>query len=158
MKNIPVARGYAHALLDVTTGNGSSVALQLDAFTHLIHHRPELLAEHMSLLDQQGVLPIVGRLLWHLVQRDRVGLVPSIARYYRRFAEASERAVEVVVELGPLTKSRWQTMTAQLAALGRGEQNLKRRVEDFSLRAPTTIEPLRFESAGRFPLGMIHAH
>ncbi|RKH44110.1 ATP synthase F1 subunit delta [Corallococcus llansteffanensis] len=106
MVNVSIARRYARAILDVAAeGNRTDlVAEQLNAFADVVGHSPELsdvlLNPAYSRAQRSRVVeavlqalpspadPALANALRLLVDRNRLGYLPDIARLYRDMADA----------------------------------------------------------------------
>ncbi|RKH45381.1 ATP synthase F1 subunit delta [Corallococcus sicarius] len=106
MVNVSIARRYARAILDVAAeGNRTDlVAEQLNAFAAVVEHSPELsdvllnpaYSRAQRSLVVESVLqalptpadPALSNALRLLVDRNRLGYLPDIARLYRDMADA----------------------------------------------------------------------
>ncbi|RKH14213.1 ATP synthase F1 subunit delta [Corallococcus praedator] len=106
MVNVSIARRYARAILDVAAeGNRTDlVAEQLNAFADVVGHSPELsdvlLNPAYSRVQRSNVVeavlkalpspadPALANALRLLVDRNRLGYLPDIARLYRDMADA----------------------------------------------------------------------
>ena len=126
MSNIPVARRYARALLDVAGAQADAVLEQLEALTAFFAGHPELLAamsspalaraQRHALVDAvaqgvPGLHPMLLNTFKLLTDRNRFDTVPLLTRQYRDLVDARVGRVR-----GQVTSAR-ALQPAQVAAI-----------------------------------------
>lgn len=144
MQNLSIARRYARALIDVASETGAfdRVADQLDALANGMNTHPDLrdvLLNPAYTRTQRGAVidalmaaqakaggkldPTVVSVLNLLLDRNRFGYLPDIARLYREFADARAGRVRgKVTTAAPLAKDLVTKMEQAL------EKSLQRNV------------------------------
>lgn len=133
MSNIPVARRYARALLDASSGASEVVLEQLEALTDYFDGHRELYAamsspalskaQRMTLTDAvinavPGLHATVRNLLKLLTDRNRFGAVTFITRQYRDLVDAQLKRVRgQVTSASKLGAEQVATIRRSLEAL-----------------------------------------
>jgi F-type H+-transporting ATPase subunit delta len=140
------ARRYARALFDVVSKSGDPLAAvaQLRAKAALFEEHPELrraltgagvpLAARMGVMRElillQPVAPVVGRLLFLMVQNDDVDEIDLVARDFERRVMDLLHIVRVeVTTVVPLGADRHESLREAFAHVTGGEVRLDTRVE-----------------------------
>ena len=147
MVNVSIARRYARALLDVATeaGRADAVSDQLLAFASSMSDNRELsdvllnpaysTAQRGRVVEgliqaSGGLEPVLANTLRLLVDRNRLGYLPDIARLYRDMADAKAGRVRGhVTSAVPLTLDTVQKLSASLRTLTQREVVLEPRVD-----------------------------
>ncbi len=103
MSNVPVARRYARALLDASGAEADQVLAQLETINTYFDGQPELFAtisnptltgaQRMGLVNTlianaPGLVPVLANTLKLLVDRNRFGSLPFIARQFRDMVDS----------------------------------------------------------------------
>jgi F-type H+-transporting ATPase subunit delta len=141
MQNVSVARRYARALLEVSAEAGTldKVSAQLDAVSKLLGQLPELQdlltnpahprsarSEVMEkIIASTGLDSSTGNLLRLLVERNRTGYLPDIARLFRDMADTRSgrlrglvsSPIELPAELMKKLESSLQALTQRNVVL-----------------------------------------
>ncbi len=147
MVNVSIARRYARALLDVATeaGRADAVSEQLSSFSGALAHNREL-ADVLfnpafsreqrarvveALLKAIGpVEPVLANSMRLLVDRNRLGYLPDIARLYRDMADAQAGRVRGhVTSATPLTPEALEGVRSALQQLTQRNVVLETRVD-----------------------------
>ncbi|MCY1046663.1 ATP synthase F1 subunit delta [Corallococcus sp. bb12-1] len=148
MVNVSIARRYARAILDVAAeGNRTDlVAEQLNAFADVVGHSPELsdvlLNPAYSRAQRSNVVeavlkalpspadPALANALRLLVDRNRLGYLPDIARLYRDMADARAGRVRgQVTSAVPLSADAVSQLQQSLQQLTQRNVVLETRVD-----------------------------
>ncbi|RKG85268.1 ATP synthase F1 subunit delta [Corallococcus terminator] len=148
MVNVSIARRYARAILDVAAeGNRTDlVAEQLNAFADVVGHSPELsdvlLNPAYSRAQRSDVVeavlkalpspadPALANALRLLVDRNRLGYLPDIARLYRDMADARAGRVRgQVTSAVPLSADAVSQLQQSLQQLTQRNVVLETRVD-----------------------------
>ena len=134
MTNRTAATRYARALLDVALqeqANLTVIESQLDELASLFTKNealskallnpavpvPRKRAAVAEIISKAGVLPIVGRTLALLAERDRLVLVPDVANAFRDRVQDIRNVVRAeVTTTEPLSAERLQAIQRSLAA------------------------------------------
>jgi F-type H+-transporting ATPase subunit delta len=147
MVNVSIARRYARALLDVSTevGRADAVSEQLSSFSGALAHNREL-ADVLfnpaysreqrasvveALLKAVGpVEPVLANTMRLLVDRNRLGYLPDIARLYRDMADAvAGRVRGQVTSAVPLTPDALKNLSNTLTTLTQRNVVLETKVD-----------------------------
>lgn len=146
MSNVPVARRYARALLDAAGAQADQVLEQLETLTTYFDGQPELFAtlssptltrtQRMGLADAvianaPGLQPVLGNLLKLLIDRNRFGSMPFIARQFRDMVDSRMGRVR-----GRVTSAS-KLGDAQVAALKKQLESLTQR----NVVLETSVDP-----------------
>jgi F-type H+-transporting ATPase subunit delta len=147
MVNVSIARRYARALLDVATeaGRADAVSEQLSSFSGSIaqsreledvlfnpaYSREQRARVVEALLKALGpVEPVLANTLRLLVDRNRLGYLPDIARLYRDMADAQAGRVRGhVTSAIPLSADTLQSLAGTLKTLTQRNVVLEARVD-----------------------------
>ena len=147
MTNRTAATRYARALLDVALKEQAELAIvdaQLSAFVNLFAEHEELRkallnpagpmprkrAARAAIVAKAGVLPIVGRTMGLLAERDRLVLIPDIAEAFRQRLRDRRNIVRAeVTTAAPLADERVQAIQRSLAAATGQTVDLTSRVD-----------------------------
>ncbi|CAM3254772.1 ATP synthase F1 subunit delta [Corallococcus sp. ZKHCc1 1396] len=148
MVNVSIARRYARAILDVAAeGNRTDlVAEQLNAFADVVGHSPELsdvllnpaysraqrsqVVEAVLLALPSPADPALSNALRLLVDRNRLGYLPDIARLYRDMADARAGRVRgQVTSAAPLSADAVTRLQQSLQQLTQRNVVLETRVD-----------------------------
>ncbi|WP_223641398.1 ATP synthase F1 subunit delta [Corallococcus sp. EGB] len=148
MVNVSISRRYARAILDVAAeGNRTdAVAEQLNAFAAVVGQSPELsdvlLNPAYSRAQRSNVVeallkalpspaePALANALRLLVDRNRLGYLPDIARLYRDMADARAGRVRgQVTSAVPLTQDAVSQLQQSLQQLTQRNVVLETRVD-----------------------------
>lgn len=146
MVNLSVARRYARALLDVAAEAGKLdvVSDQLSAFARAMQQskelndlllnpaytRPQRSGVVESLLTSSKMDPVVGNLLRLLVERNRLGFLPDIARIFSDLVDQRVGRVRGrVTSAVKLAPEALQKLTRQLEAATQRKVTLEERVD-----------------------------
>ncbi|NOK16931.1 ATP synthase F1 subunit delta [Corallococcus carmarthensis] len=148
MVNVSIARRYARAILDVAAeGNRTdAVAEQLNAFADVVGQSPELsdvlLNPAYSRAQRSSVVeavlkalpvtaePALANALRLLVDRNRLGYLPDIARLYRDMADARAGRVRgQVTSAAPLSPDAVTRLQQSLQQLTQRNVVLETRVD-----------------------------
>lgn len=133
MSNVPVARRYARALLDVAGAQADQLLEQIEGLSTSLGESPELFAalasptltktQRMSVLDAvsnsvPGVNPLLANLLRLLTDRNRFASLPFITRQYRDMVDSRMGRVRGrVTSAAKLADPQVQALKKQLEAL-----------------------------------------
>ena len=147
MVNVSIARRYARALLDVATeaGRADAVSEQLSTFSGSIAQSREL-ADVLfnpaysreqrtrvveALIKALGQMePVLANTLRLLVDRNRLGYLPDIARLYRDMADAHAGRVRgQVTSAVPLSADTLQSLAGNLKTLTQRNVVLEAKVD-----------------------------
>jgi F-type H+-transporting ATPase subunit delta len=147
MVNVSIARRYARALLDVATeaGRADAVSEQLSSFSNALGQNREL-ADVLfnpaysreqrarvveSLLKALGpVEPVLANTMRLLVDRNRLGYLPDIARLFRDMADAQAGRVRgQVTSAVPLSADTLQSLAGTLKTLTQRNVVLEAKVD-----------------------------
>lgn len=145
MVNVSIARRYARALVDVAGTNADRVLEQLSALVGALDESRELRdvvsnpaftrAERSAVLDSllkawSGLEASLVNLLKLLLDRDKLALLPDIARLYRDLVDAkSGRLRGKVVSAVALPAEALGQLEASLKKLAQREVTLEARVD-----------------------------
>lgn len=145
MVNVSVARRYARALLEVAADGADQVLGQLDTLTRLMDESPELKgvftnpaftreqrSQVVETLVQRlgGLAEPLANFLRLLVDRDRLGFLPDIARVYRDLADSQAGRVRgQLISAAPLPAELLTRMQRSLEQLTRREVVLEAKVD-----------------------------
>jgi F-type H+-transporting ATPase subunit delta len=147
MVNVSIARRYTRALLELATeaGRADAISEQLNTFAGALAQNRDLTdvlfnpaysREQRSrvmeaLLQAFGpVEPALANTLRLLVDRNRLGYLPDIARLFRDMADAQAGRVRgQVTSAAPLTAEDLQRLSTQLQELTRRNVVLETRVD-----------------------------
>jgi F-type H+-transporting ATPase subunit delta len=147
MVNVSIARRYARALLDVASevGSADAVAEQLTAFADVFTKNAELsdvlhnpaYSASQRLHVVEGVMkampsmdPTLANTLRLMVDRNRLGYLPDIARLYRDAADVKAGRVRGrVTSATPLSADALAHLQKSLAALTQRNVILETRVD-----------------------------
>lgn len=147
MVNVSIARRYARALLDVAseTGRADAVSEQLTAFADVFAKNAELsdvLLNPAYTQAQRGQVveavmkalpamePALANTLRLLVERNRLGYLPDIARVYRDMADAKAGRVRGrVTSASPLSADALARLQQTLAQLTQRNVILETKVD-----------------------------
>jgi F-type H+-transporting ATPase subunit delta len=145
MSNVPVARRYARALLDVAGAEADQVLEQLESLTGYFDGQPEIFAtvssptltrtQRMGLVDAviasaPGMKPVLANLLKLLIDRNRFGALYFIARQFRDMVDSRMGRVRGrVTSASKLGDAQLSALKAQLEALTQRSVVLEATVE-----------------------------
>jgi F-type H+-transporting ATPase subunit delta len=145
MSNIPVARRYARALLDVAGAQAEAVLDQLESLTAFFAGQPGILAaiaspalskvQRHALLEAvvkavPGLHPMLVNTFKLLTDRNRFDTVPLLTRQYRDLVDARVGRVRgQVTSAVPLQPAQVAAIAASLKALTRRDVVLAEKVD-----------------------------
>jgi F-type H+-transporting ATPase subunit delta len=149
MINGSLGRRYARAILDLAQaqGNLDRTGADLRAFAAAMHVSPELVgvltnpairrADRKKIIDailvKLGASQLAKTVVWLLLDRERLGAMPSIARELDAMIEAKAgRVTALVTSAQPLTKAQADQLIATLEKIS-GKQVTLARKEDPAL-------------------------
>ena len=145
MSNIPVARRYARALLDIAQGKADGVLEELEALTTFLKGQPELMATLSSPVVSRsqrsaivaalvkaipGLSATVINLLKLLTDRNRFASLPAISRQFRDLVDAKVGRIRgQVTSAVALSKEQLAQITTSLEALTQSKVMLEAKLD-----------------------------
>ncbi|MFZ5471535.1 MAG: ATP synthase F1 subunit delta [Myxococcota bacterium] len=145
MVNVSVARRYARALLEAAGAQADAVLSELNGFVQALAANAELAevvqnpaytrAQRLAVLEAVmtaagGLQPTLANLLRLLIERNRLGYLPDIARLYQDLTDVKAGRVRgKVVSAVPLPKDAVEKLEKSLERLTQRDVVLEPRVD-----------------------------